>query len=183
MIWVMHVNQMKTLHSWAVVWNLVKWSFLSFQTKEKPITSVYWSVRNVDNPQVILRISSNGADWRIFWRFEIFDSGIFFGEENLASIFWGGFRWYDEETNTNIQFLMFLFFALYHLMPSGKIFKARKFCVWSFGGSFLVQGFLWVFVRSPSNIFWFSSLSLEIQSTPWEITLNVKMESIDSINC
>ena len=27
--------------------------------------------------------------------------------------------WYDEKTNTNIQFSMFLFFVSYHLMPSG----------------------------------------------------------------
>ena len=27
---------------------------------------------------------------------------------------------YDEKTNTNIRFLMFLFFALYHLMLSGN---------------------------------------------------------------
>ena len=33
-----------------------------FSNKTKTIASVYWSVRNVDNPQVILRISSNGAD-------------------------------------------------------------------------------------------------------------------------
>ena len=44
--------------------------------------------------------------------------------------------------------------------------------MWVFGGPFLVQGFLWVFVGSPRDIFGFSSLSLEIQSTPWEITLN-----------
>ena len=55
--------------------------------------------------------------------------------------------------------------------------------MWVFWGSFLVHGFLWIFVGSPRDIFGFSSLSLEIQSTPWEITLNVKMESIDSMNC
>ena len=166
MIWVMHVNQMKTLHSWAVVWNLVKWSFLSFQTKEKPITSVYWSVRNVDNPQVILRISSNGADWRIFWRFEIFDSGIFFGEENLASIFWGGFRWYDEETNTNIQFLMFLFFALYHLMPSGKVFKARKFCVCLLGVHFWFRDFCGFLLGALAIFFGFHPCHLKFRVPP-----------------
>ena len=32
------------------------------------------------------------------------------------------FRWYDEETSTNIQFLMFLIFILYHLMPSGDYY-------------------------------------------------------------
>ena len=31
------------------------------------------------------------------------------------------FTCYDEYTNTNIQFLMFLFFALYHLMISGNV--------------------------------------------------------------
>ena len=29
-------------------------------------------------------------------------------------------RWYDEYTNTNIQFLMVLFFVLYHLMLSAN---------------------------------------------------------------
>ena len=55
--------------------------------------------------------------------------------------------------------------------------------MWFLWGSFLVQGFLWVFVGSPRDIFGFSPLSLEIQSTPWETTLNGKMESIDSMNC
>lgn len=41
--------------------------------------------------------------------------------------------WYDEKTNTNIQFTMFLFFVLYHLMPSG-IFKTWKFCMGVFWG-------------------------------------------------
>ena len=42
----------------------------------------------VDNLQVILQISSNGADWRIFWRFEIFDSGIFSGRKIWQVFFW-----------------------------------------------------------------------------------------------
>ena len=41
--------------------------------------------------------------------------------------------WYDEKTNTNIQFKMFLFFVSYHLMPSG-IFNTREFGMGFFWG-------------------------------------------------
>ena len=71
----------------------------------------------------------------------------FFGKENLASIFLGGLRWYDEETNTNIEFLMFLFFAVYHLMPSGKFLGSEilhvGFLVQGIFGSGIFVGFCW----------------------------------------
>ena len=61
---------------------------IPFFSNKITIKSVYWSVRNVENPQVILRISSNGEDWRICWRFEIFDSGIFSGRKIWQVFFW-----------------------------------------------------------------------------------------------
>ena len=42
-------------------------------------------------------------------------------------------------SKAHIQFLMFIFFVLYHLMLSGN-FKSRKFGMDVFGGKFLVQG-------------------------------------------
>ena len=61
---------------------------IPFFSNKITIKSVYWSVGNVENPQVILRISSNGEDWRICWRFEIFDSGIFSGRKIWQVFFW-----------------------------------------------------------------------------------------------
>ena len=79
----------------------------------------------------MLRISSDGDDRRIFWGLKFSFPGFFwvgkfgkyfFGWLDLIKDFWGvvktilifavvlaydNFRWYDEETNTNIQFRIF----------------------------------------------------------------------------
>ena len=39
-------------------------------------------------PRGVLRISSNGDDQRIFFGFEIFDSGIFLGRKIWQVLFW-----------------------------------------------------------------------------------------------
>ena len=50
--------------------------------------------------------------------------------------------WYDEKTNTNIQlFTMFLFFVLYHWMPTGIGNSAWEF----FGVLIFGQGIFWGF--------------------------------------
>ena len=59
------------------------------------------------------------------------------------------FRWYDEKTNTNNQFLMFLFFMLYHFFAIWKFLKLGN----------LVGDFLGVNFRSRDllgvlGIFW-----------------------------
>ena len=54
--------------------------------------------------------------------------------------------------HTNIQFLMFLFFVLYHLCLV-ETFKARKFSMEFSGGSCLVQGYLGVLLEAPGIFF------------------------------
>ena len=89
-------------------------------------------------------------------------------------------RWYDEETNTNIQFAMCLLLVLYHLIICFlKIFKAKKFGMRFLGVNFWSRDF-WGFVRSPRDFvlvlffiyyfFIFCPHSLEIWSVPWVAT-------------
>lgn len=65
----------------------------------------------------------------------------------------------------HIQFLMFIFFVLYHLMLSGN-FKSRKFGMDVFGGKFWVQGLFGVWI---STLIW-SCRSLKSRVLPWGMT-------------
>ena len=68
-------------------------------------------------------------------------------------------------SKAHIQFLMFIFFVLYHLMLSGN-FKSRKFGMDVFGGKFLVQGLFGVCIFA---LIW-SSASLKFRVPPWGVT-------------
>ena len=85
------------------------------------------------------------------------------------------FRWYDEKTNTNIQFLMFLFFCVISFNAFRKILRLGN-SAWDFlGVNFWSSEFFWFcgkpqgfflvllealgnflrFVGSPRDFFWF----------------------------
>ena len=64
-------------------------------------------------------------------------------------------RWYDEETNTNIQFAMCLLLVLYHLIICFlKIFKAKKFGM-RFWGLTFGPGIFGVLLEVLGILFWF----------------------------
>ena len=75
------------------------------------------------------------------------------------------FRWYDEKTNTNIQFLMFLFFCVISFNAFRKILRLGNSAwdflgvnFWSrefFGFCWKPQGFFFCFVGSPREFFAF----------------------------
>ena len=78
-------------------------------------------------------------------------------------------RWYDEQTNTNIQFRMCLFLVLYHLIICFlEIFKAKKFGMHFWGVNFWSRDF-WGFVRSPRDfvlVLFFAPIHLKSGVSP-----------------